>query len=47
MMKYNIFRIINVQFMQKRYFKKVQSRVRFAPSPTGINFFTKYNQYIQ
>ncbi|KAK1132135.1 hypothetical protein K0M31_016268 [Melipona bicolor] len=36
MMKYNIFRITNVQFMQKRYFKKVQARVRFAPSPTGL-----------
>ncbi|XP_050595217.1 probable glutamate--tRNA ligase, mitochondrial isoform X5 [Bombus affinis] len=35
-MKYNIFRITNVLFMQKRFFNKVQVRVRFAPSPTGL-----------
>ncbi|XP_029039907.1 probable glutamate--tRNA ligase, mitochondrial isoform X1 [Osmia bicornis bicornis] len=35
-MKYNIFRITNVQFVQKRFFKKLQVRVRFAPSPTGL-----------
>ncbi|CAK9823898.1 Probable glutamate--tRNA ligase, mitochondrial [Anthophora retusa] len=35
-MKYNILRVINIQFVQKRFFKKVQVRVRFAPSPTGF-----------
>lgn len=35
-MNYNIFRIVNVQFIQKRFIKKVQVRVRFAPSPTGL-----------
>ncbi|XP_003707042.1 putative glutamate--tRNA ligase, mitochondrial [Megachile rotundata] len=35
-MKCNIFRITNVQFVQKRFFKKLQVRVRFAPSPTGF-----------
>ncbi|KOC63949.1 putative glutamate--tRNA ligase, mitochondrial [Habropoda laboriosa] len=35
-MKYNILRVTNIQFVQKRFFKKVQVRVRFAPSPTGF-----------
>ncbi|XP_017882003.1 probable glutamate--tRNA ligase, mitochondrial isoform X2 [Ceratina calcarata] len=35
-MKHNILRVVNVQFVQKRFFKKVQVRVRFAPSPTGL-----------
>ncbi|CAL7943607.1 unnamed protein product [Xylocopa violacea] len=35
-MKYNILRLVNVQFVQKRFFKKAQVRVRFAPSPTGL-----------
>ncbi|OAD57568.1 putative glutamate--tRNA ligase, mitochondrial [Eufriesea mexicana] len=30
-MRYNIFRTINIQFVQKRFFKKVQVRVRTEP----------------
>ncbi|XP_031830789.1 putative glutamate--tRNA ligase, mitochondrial [Nomia melanderi] len=32
----NIYRTLSVQVLQKRFFKKEQVRVRFAPSPTGL-----------
>ncbi|XP_053979842.1 probable glutamate--tRNA ligase, mitochondrial isoform X2 [Hylaeus volcanicus] len=32
----NILRTLSIQFEQKRFFKKDQVRVRFAPSPTGL-----------
>ncbi|XP_076663157.1 putative glutamate--tRNA ligase, mitochondrial [Andrena cerasifolii] len=32
----NILRTLNIQFVQKRFFKRDQVRVRFAPSPTGF-----------
>ncbi|XP_043262896.1 probable glutamate--tRNA ligase, mitochondrial isoform X1 [Colletes gigas] len=32
----NILRTLNIQFVQKRFFKRDQVRVRFAPSPTGL-----------
>ncbi|XP_076280884.1 putative glutamate--tRNA ligase, mitochondrial isoform X2 [Lasioglossum baleicum] len=32
----NIFRTSSIQVIQKRFFKKDQVRVRFAPSPTGL-----------
>lgn len=35
-MHYNILRAVNIQIVQKRFFKRDQIRVRFAPSPTGL-----------
>ncbi|XP_076381070.1 putative glutamate--tRNA ligase, mitochondrial [Megalopta genalis] len=32
----NLFRISSISILQKRFFKKDQVRVRFAPSPTGL-----------
>lgn len=34
-MQRSVLKIMNVQLSQKRFYKKQQVRVRFAPSPTG------------
>lgn len=32
----NIFRVVNIQILQKRFYSENEVRVRFAPSPTGL-----------